>query len=660
MADEKISLELLIESGNSAKTLGDLKTQFTKLNQEIEKVDAGSEEFTKLQREITKTGAKVKNLELSLESLDKEQVATSIGGVAGGIGDITNALVLLGGENDNLNEMVTNITTAMGVSMGLKGAIEGASDGYKLYNRFLKANATVLKVVTIATKTFRKALIATGIGALIALVGALFTNLDTVKGIFKSIGNYISKTFSPIIEFLGKTFEKVGKYISDVFEPITKRVIKLLEDLGIKETEVAKKTREANEDIIKSSKERRKEIDLLISAQNKQHKLSIAQMDREIALAKANGIDTTQLERERMQASIAQAKLNVINHNDRMQQLVSEIKVQAKLNKLTKKQWEEQLALVKELAKQTDGYSEAYKNSLNDLKVFEATKLRERKEANKKASEARITRAKEDTDKRLEEAQRYFDEVNRMNEEFLAKERDRQLKKIENERKFKEAFAEVENLEMPEDEDEEPQLFDEQIKEQELLKEQEHQKKLDDIKKRAQEENRKRIEKALNHALSALDILTIANDSALERDLAKAGNNEAKKEQLRRASFERNKKMQLISATIDGYKAVTSALAQPLDPISKALYVASTIATSLANLNKIRQTQYEGGGSTSVSGGGSSLNIGQATGDGTSGVGIEPVSNTSTVLGNNKVYVTETDITSTQNKVEVIQNQSTF
>ena len=41
---------------------------------------------------------------------------------------------------------------------------------------------------------------------------------------------------------------------------------------------------------------------------------------------------------------------------------------------------------------------------------------------------------------------------------------------------------------------------------------------------------------------------------------------------------------------------------------------------------------------------------------------IEPVTNTSTLLAQDaqKVYVTETDISETQNKVSVIEAQSTF
>ena len=47
-------------------------------------------------------------------------------------------------------------------------------------------------------------------------------------------------------------------------------------------------------------------------------------------------------------------------------------------------------------------------------------------------------------------------------------------------------------------------------------------------------------------------------------------------------------------------------------------------------------------------------------GSGGGGAQITPVTNTSTILGNQQVYVTETDITNTQNNVSVIEESATF
>ena len=69
-------------------------------------------------------------------------------------------MVLLGGENETLEEMAKNIETALGVSMASKGAIEGFSSAWKLFNNVLKASPIFLLVAIIAA-------IGTGIAALI-------------------------------------------------------------------------------------------------------------------------------------------------------------------------------------------------------------------------------------------------------------------------------------------------------------------------------------------------------------------------------------------------------------------------------------------------------------------------------------------------------------
>ena len=76
----------------------------------------------------------------------------------------------------------------------------------------------------------------------------------------------------------------------------------------------------------------------------------------------------------------------------------------------------------------------------------------------------------------------------------------------------------------------------------------------------------------------------------------------------------------------------------------------------LANVKNISKQQFQSG-----SVGGSGPTFSGSLGGGTSAPTLNPISNTNTVLGqDNKVYVTETDISNTQNKVKVIEDQATF
>ena len=90
MADEKISLELFIEADKASMTLGDLEDGYEQLSDKIKKVnrstDAGKKEFKRLATQMAQTSAEIKNMELSFEGLDREQIASEIGSVAGAVG----------------------------------------------------------------------------------------------------------------------------------------------------------------------------------------------------------------------------------------------------------------------------------------------------------------------------------------------------------------------------------------------------------------------------------------------------------------------------------------------------------------------------------------------------------------------------------------------
>ena len=137
-------------------------------------------------------------------------------------------------------------------------------------------------------------------------------------------------------------------------------------------------------------------------------------------------------------------------------------------------------------------------------------------------------------------------------------------------------------------------------------------------------------------------------------------------EKSQRRAFEINKKLQIaqaIMSTFQGANAIFSAAAlNPatiLFPAQPFIAAGIAIVNGLANVAAISKQQFQ----TSSPGGG-----GQQTpsfGGGGGGGGTPPTlqpANTSTLVPQNQtqVFVTETDITNTQNQVSVIQGQATF
>lgn len=130
--------------------------------------------------------------------------------------------------------------------------------------------------------------------------------------------------------------------------------------------------------------------------------------------------------------------------------------------------------------------------------------------------------------------------------------------------------------------------------------------------------------------------------------------------------FEQQKKFQVAGATMSMLAGIASAWASSMKlgpiagPIMGSILSAFMLATGIMQINKIKETQFNGNGPTSSA---------SATPN-TSAINsvIAPVQYTQDVQGasiegaikDSKVWVTETDITNTQNKVSVTENEARF
>jgi hypothetical protein len=92
MAENTISLKVLLEADTANMKLGQLEDHFAELQAKIREVPRGSKAFNDLSTSIARTSAEIKNIELGFEGLDREGVASQLGGLAGGIGEVTASL----------------------------------------------------------------------------------------------------------------------------------------------------------------------------------------------------------------------------------------------------------------------------------------------------------------------------------------------------------------------------------------------------------------------------------------------------------------------------------------------------------------------------------------------------------------------------------------
>ena len=138
--------------------------------------------------------------------------------------------------------------------------------------------------------------------------------------------------------------------------------------------------------------------------------------------------------------------------------------------------------------------------------------------------------------------------------------------------------------------------------------------------------------------------------------------------------FQVNKAMQLGMAVIDGFKSITTSLAQSpiaIGPIPNPAGIASlafAAITTAANIAKIAASKFEGGGTptapTPPGAGGGGVAEGSAASNFQPaqffGLGQGQMNAGGPNGGMQRVYVTETDISSTQNRVKVIEDRATI
>ena len=693
MADDKVALEIFIEADKAQMSLGDLEAGFDSMKERLKEVGRGSEEFKTLSTAMANTSKEIKNIELGFEGLDREQVASELGSVAGAVGDVTASLVLMGGESETMEQIGASIEKAMAISMGFKGAIEGLSSANKLYNNLLKQG----KVALIAKTVVEKAA-AAGTWLLNAANKAL--NITMKANPIGLIVTAITAVVGAIIYFKDEIWSLIKTALKP-FQFAIDAVVDALQWLGIMESDSAIATRKAEEEkaraALESAEKRTEATEKLIEAHNKMTESIVADMDFEIRKRKANGEDTAEIEAEKLRVLIESAKKEQELQKQKLKDLDNEFKARVKagkvgpasVSKLLKAKLETSKAIQKankeQIASEQDleiATIEA-QNKIDDNAKKASDKRKAQREKDKAAEEKAAADKKKIDEKAAADAIQLEKDKNQLLQDLeakaiedknvralaeleIAQERERQqlIEKYGEDTELMLALEEEQMLQMNtliegiENEAKEKKIASDLADAE--LKQTAKDKELQDIKDIADAKQAQR-EKDFESAKQVIGAMSDLNGAALANDLKNAGNNEALKERLRKASFEREKKLNIAMALVNGAQAQMSILAQTPKAdfgIATAIAMAAAAVTTIAQIAAIKATSYQGGGSPVAS---ESQNV-SAGGAGAAGGGaaISPVSNTSTILGNQQVFVTETDITETQNNVSVIEESATF
>lgn len=110
-----------------------------------------------------------------------EALTTAASTAAGGIAAVQGAMALFGGESEEVEKALLKVQSAMALSQGLSQLKDIGKVGEQLKISF--------KGLTTGVNGFKKALIATGIGALVVAVGLLVTYWEDIMGLVNGVGS---------------------------------------------------------------------------------------------------------------------------------------------------------------------------------------------------------------------------------------------------------------------------------------------------------------------------------------------------------------------------------------------------------------------------------------------------------------------------------------
>ncbi len=110
-----------------------------------------------------------------------QALTTAASTAAGGIAAVQGAMALFGGESQEVEKALLKVQSAMALSQGLSQLKDISKVGAQLKTTFIG--------LTTGVNGFKKALIATGIGALVVAVGLLVTYWEDILGLVNGVGS---------------------------------------------------------------------------------------------------------------------------------------------------------------------------------------------------------------------------------------------------------------------------------------------------------------------------------------------------------------------------------------------------------------------------------------------------------------------------------------
>ena len=640
--ETKIKID--IETSQTESSLKALREELKRVKDEMAGLEEGSDAFLQaakkggeLQHQIQEINQSIRGA--SADFGDMLGNITNVGaGITGAFQAAKGAMELMGVESENVTKAIKDMQSIMAMTQGLDSIDQAIKSFKKL--------STIVNISSKSLSTFKKALIGTGLGALVVVLGSIISNWDeftksiglstkqleklgevasgvfnvlkgSLQGITKAITKVVTGDFKGALESLKNGFNFKQLYAEGVEAKITQR-----------EKEELAKREEAHK---KYLEEREKELDLLVSKTN-------ATISNDTKRTK----ELIKIEQERL-------KLYKQGTKEYYDQLIKINELKNKLNKTSSTGSATSITDNKELEQLEKDLDNLRKSQRTKLQIIEETAQEERDILNKSREQNLID---EETYQKmlLEINKKYAQERNDYALSLLGNIKGGDVNSTDSFNEQLNSLSEQKQAELD---------LTKYYYEQGLLAKEDYESRTLEIEKtyaaQSNQIQQQRVDSIINIAAAASNLLTgMLVDISEQQD------------QSNKEGFEKAKKLQIAAATIQMLTGIATAMAGafttksgPWDIALAAIQAASIASAGAFQIAKIKNTKFDsastGASSASISGG--ALNT-----------FVAPVQYTQDVqggsiqeaIGNTKVYVTESDISKTQNKVSVVEQENRY
>lgn len=653
---------LQVDTTKSVNAVRELRKSMKDLDSAFISGKISEEEYVaetkKLESEMFKVTDAHKDAKLSINDfgVQMKNVATVGKAVTGALTGIQAGMNALGLESSGVAEKISKLQNLQAMTQAF-GALK--DDGVKAFNGLKDALGSATKGLS----GFKKALIGTGIGAIVVAIGLLIANFDELNNWIKNVTGGaldLTKVFDGlkgIFENIGPTLKSFGNLVLQYLLAPFRTVIDTAKGLG----NIFQNLFNGDFDGVKKAAE-----DMASNIKSNFTAVGDAAKDFGYNVAEGYTNGVKKAEEKATQKAKEEAAKKAEEYKKQQLEILNQKKATL----------DAELAYQKATHYKEWSTSQEYKNKLesyyNELLVLYSKTYGEESLEYKKVLTEKLTSLR---DFITNEEQAIIDANN---------------KKLEEERKRAE-----EELKIAEQREKDKQKLIDSLDGYGLTGIEKYQKELDDLKLKYEEEY-----KLLAGNLEAQTLLQqkyaddvaavhqkVAEDSnaALEEQYAKVQDRIGKANQLAsfatsmldsfadaqdkttKEGFEKSKKMQVASATIQMLQGIATAISGafttktgPWDIILAAAQAASIAVAGGIQINKIKQQKFDGG-STSISA--PTVNMPTAADIANSSINTREIISNSEAQSNleaTKVYVTESDIASTNKKVQTVESENTL